>query len=208
MKISLKKLRRVVREELEHLYMALGSDDKALRPGSDVGVATPTGPVAGKVVSRYSGDGPNAIWTVKTDKGTVQKKAVDLKTSDPSEDEETLLRGSTENDDEKKGDRDGDGLSDDELLIDITEVDEKREQKAFTERHYEFMARQIVFNWRDQTPEVSWKAVADNFARGLRSTTGKMLDVEKLYDAIQTCLNDDDAYEADWKNRKGMIGVR
>lgn len=208
MKITLKKLRNVVREEIENSRVTMSANDDQLRPGRDVAVATPTGSVMGKVVSRHSGDGPESVWTVKTDSGVMQLKADQLKTSDEAgtvTGRSNMLHGS---EDDKDGDRDGDGLSDDDLLVDITEaVDEEHEQKEFTKRHYEFIARQIVFNWRDRTPEVSWVAVAKNFARGLRASTGKIIDVEKLADAIETCLNDDDAYEAQWKQRKEMIGV-
>ena len=135
MKITLKELRSVVREEIANSRVTMGAADDQLRPGRDVAVASPTGPVAGKIVGRHSGDGPEAVWTVKTDAGTVQLKADQLKTSDEAgtvSGRSNMLHGSDDD-----GDKDGDGLSDDDLLVDITEaVDEEHEQKEFTKRHY------------------------------------------------------------------------
>jgi hypothetical protein len=202
MKISLKHLRKIIREELEKAHVE-PLDDKSLEKNDVVTVLSPDGTAEiGSVIGRHSSDSDeNAVWTVKTDNGTFQKKASEIQKLSKNEataisGRSTMLHGSEDHEE-----------NDDDLLIDITEADEKAEQKEFTKRHYDFIAKQIVFNWRDRRPEVSWKAIADNFARGLRSTTGKILDVEKLYDSIESCLGEDDAYEMQWQRHKEMIGV-
>lgn len=181
-KITLKNLRSLIREEIARAYQSsfdLGSSDDEIDIGTDVAVADANSANVGKVTNRYSGQsGKDTVWTIKTDDGkTLQKRAEDIKTIGPKK------PGSVE-----KHEPD----DDENLLIDkdLHEIDEKREEDDFKERHYLFLAKQIVFKWTDHSPEVSWKAVADSYVRAAKSTNGKTLDSKKLYAAIQDALTD------------------
>ncbi len=186
-KVTLKELRQLIREEIARAYQDtqdLGSNDDEIDVGTPVAVAGPTGADIGKVVNRYAGmKGKDAIWTVKTGDGkTVQKPAAELK---PVEADKP---GEVEKHEPEEPETDN-------LLVDgeeeeLHEVDEKREEEDFKERHYEFLARQIVMKWADHSPEMSWKAVADNYVRAAKGTTGKSLSSEKLYSAIQDVITD------------------
>lgn len=179
MKITLQELRKLIREELTQAHKDLGSNDDEIEVGTNVAVAGPNSPVAGKVVNRYAGvAGKDATWTVKTQGGkTVQKKAHDLKAIKDDKPGEVEKH---KPDDEKEDDTEN-------LLVDkeLREIDEKAEEEEFKEKHYEFIAHQILNKWSGTTPEMSWKAVADNYVRAAKASTGKVLDSEKLYIAIE-----------------------
>lgn len=180
-KITIGNLRKIIREEISRAYQdqgQLGSYDEEIDVGTNVAVAGPKGADVGKVINRYAGmKGKDAIWTVKTGDGkTHQKPAAELKPVDETEPGEVEKHVPDEND----------------VLLDrdLHEIDEKKEEEDFKERHYEMIARQIVLKWTGHTPEISWKAVADNYVRAAKSTTGKTLDAQKLYLGIQDALED------------------
>lgn len=191
-KVTLKRLRALIREEITKAYSDqryLGSNDDEMDVGVNVAVVNADGrPDVGKVVNRYAGQkGKDAVWSVKTHDGkTLQKRAGDLKKVEEQE------PGEVEKHDEPEDSKTPVEKNPDDLLLDdnLREIDEKREEESFKDRHYEFMAKQILFKWSDHSPEVSWKAVADNYVKSTKATTGKVLDSSRLYIAIQDALVD------------------
>lgn len=191
-KVTLKRLRALIREEITKAYSDqryLGSNDDEMDVGVNVAVVNADGrPDVGKVVNRYAGQkGKDAVWSVKTPDGkTLQKRAGDLKKVEEQE------PGEVEKHDEPEDSKTPVEKNTDDLLLDdnLREIDEKREEESFKDRHYEFMAKQILFKWSDHSPEVSWKAVADNYVKSTKATTGKVLDSSRLYIAIQDALVD------------------
>ena len=191
-KVTLKRLRALIREEITKAYSDqryLGSNDDEMDVGVNIAVVNADGrPDVGKVVNRYAGQkGKDAVWSVKTPDGkTLQKRAGDLKKVEEQE------PGEVEKHDEPEDSKTPVEKNTDDLLLDdnLREIDEKREEESFKDRHYEFMAKQILFKWSDHSPEVSWKAVADNYVKSTKATTGKVLDSSRLYIAIQDALVD------------------
>lgn len=101
----------------------------------------------------------------------------------------TMLKGHDSDDEEpgRGGDRDDFLLDDDEL----NEVDEDKESEVFSDRRYDMIARQLIFNFQDDTPEVNWKKVAQNYANSKKSQTGKTIDVNALYTALVRYMETD-----------------
>lgn len=69
----------------------------------------------------------------------------------------------------------------------IEERDELDDETA--DIFYENTARTIVYNWNNGTEDVSWRKVAENYAKGQRSMGGPHLDVNKLYEALVEFLD-------------------
>lgn len=96
--------------------------------------------------------------------------------------------------------------TDDEILSDeedLAEADEKAEANNFDDQKYDIVARQLVLSWENTNPSVSWNAVAKTYADTQRSLSGKQIDVKKLYSAIMSYLETD----GDKRNQNVFAGT-
>ena len=97
---------------------------------------------------------------------------------------------------------DDDEEKDDDILTDdVSEGQLQNEARTWKEKldddaigddklFYENLARTIVFSHNNATEDVSWRKVAENYARGKRSMGGPHLDVNALYEAIVQFLDE------------------
>jgi len=213
MKISLAKLRKLIREELANAHAMLGSSDDDLAIGRAVGVAGQNQPLQGKVTGRFAADkGQGSIWTVKTRGGqTLQKRASDLKAIEEPEDGEVEKVAKLAPKSPRYDTLGNDNMPVDSNLPSGKKVHEMigfagvgasaaagiadKVEEEFHEKHYEFIARQIVSKWTDRSPEVSWKAIADNYVRATKASTGKVLDSDELYKQLVAVVEEEDDNE-------------
>jgi hypothetical protein len=71
-----------------------------------------------------------------------------------------------------------------------TPEDENRREDKFNQKKYELLARSIIFRYPDKGEGMNWKTVASNYVRAKRASTGRQLDVNKLYNALVKMLDD------------------
>lgn len=211
MKITIANLRKLIREELANaVHAELGSTDGDLSIGRAVGIVGANQPLKGKVTGRHSGSqGTGSVWTVVTKGGqTLQKRSEDLKAVDkkePGEVEKVAKEAPEEPKDDDEGVNVNNLILDKELHEaplgfasvgnDAAHGNAEKTEELFNEKHYEFIARQLMMKWTDRDPETSWKAVADNYVRATKASTGKVLNSEELYTQLQKVVDEQEDNE-------------
>ncbi len=219
MKISIKELRKIVQETIENISeaqdkdLAIGDIVNVIVNNKQVQgkivdrfSAKHINPMAvGKNMPHKIG---SMMWTVNVNGKTLQVPADELDIVKSHKEELTGSKKPTWKTDYNKtiqeapntmsrmtmlhsDDSKDDYLEDDNDEILLDEADEKKEVDDFDERRYDTIARQLVMNWEDRSPEANWKAIAKSYTNAKKSVTGKTLDSNALYDAIVKFLETD-----------------